>query len=67
MTPFIFVLVCTGLFAVGLCFLFLMPVVGQTLPSLFGLFMTEQQMAKMNNEPSGTIFIDPNELDIFKE
>ena len=66
MNLLVLVLVSIGLFAVGLCFLILMPIVGQTVPSLFGLFMTEQKLSMFSGEKSGTILIDPNDLDEFK-
>jgi len=43
-----------GLFAVGLCFLFLMPMVGQTLVVLSGIVFGEQAYSKFKGQPSGT-------------
>ncbi len=60
-------LTCTGLFAVGLCFLFLFPVIGKMLVVLFSAYNAEQLSAKRKNEESGTTFIDPNELEVFKQ
>jgi len=62
MNAIIFCLVSFGIVAVGLCFLFLMPLVGKTLVVLFSIFMGERTYAQMTKTPSGSVFIDPNEI-----
>ncbi|MDG1483282.1 MAG: hypothetical protein P8R54_27075 [Myxococcota bacterium] len=43
-----------GLFAVGLCFIVLLPNTGAMLASIFGLVVGEQTLAKMQGRESGT-------------
>lgn len=45
--------VCFGMVAVFATFGFMMPVVGKTTASLFGIVMTEQAYAKMKGKRSG--------------
>ena len=63
MNFFIILLTCIGIFAVGLCFLFFMPVCANLIIALFQGFLVEQQVAKLKQQPSGCTFIDPNELE----
>ena len=63
MNLLILLLTCIGIFAVGLCFLFFMPVVANLVIVLFQVFLTEQQIAALQHRPSDSIFIDPNELE----
>lgn len=46
--------VCVGMFAVFLCFGFMMPFVGNVLVVLFSIVMGEKTWAKMKGIPSGT-------------
>ena len=62
MHPLLVILTCLGLFAVGLCFLFLFPVVGKTLVILFSTYAGESVAAKFQGKKSGSDFIDPNIL-----
>ncbi|MEL6341939.1 MAG: hypothetical protein AAFV53_02325 [Myxococcota bacterium] len=43
-----------GLFAVGLCFMFLLPGVGAVLATLFSFILGEQTYARLQNQESGT-------------
>lgn len=52
-----------GLFAVGLCFLFWMPVWGNLLISLFSAVVGEQALSKRQGIDSGSKLINPNELE----
>ena len=47
-------ILCCGLFAVGLCFFILMPVVANLLLGLFSIVIQEQVHAKMTNRQPGT-------------
>lgn len=62
MHPLLILLVCFGMVAVCLCFVVLMPTVGQTLSILFGVFAGERSVAKLQGKKSGSEFIDPNLL-----
>lgn len=46
--------VCVGMFAVFLCFGFMMPFVGTALSVLFSIVMGEKTYAQMKGIPSGT-------------
>lgn len=46
--------VCVGMFAVFLCFGFMMPFVGNVLVILFSIVMGEKTWAGMKGIPSGT-------------
>ena len=63
MNLLVIILTCIGIFAVGLCFLFFMPICANLVIILFKGFMIEQQVAKLTHQPSGCTFIDPNELE----
>ena len=63
MSLLLIVLNCLGLFAVGLCFFFWMPVWGQLLSILFSAIIGEQKLAKRNGVESGSKLIDPNQLE----
>jgi len=63
MNLLVFILTCIGIFAVGLCFLFFMPIVANLTIILFKGFMVEQQVAKLTHKSSGCTFIDPNDLE----
>ena len=67
MNMFVTVLSSFGLVAVGLCFLFFLPLVAKTLLILFSTVLGEQTFAKFNKVESGTKLIDPNELEEFKK
>ena len=54
MTVLLNVLLCFGLFAVGLCFFILMPVVANLLLGLGSIVAQEQIHAKMTNRQPGT-------------
>ena len=55
-------LVCFGMIAVCLCFVVLMPTVGQTVAVLFGAYAGEFAYAKANKIESGSKFINPNDI-----
>ena len=55
-------LVCFGMIAVCLCFVVLMPTVGQTVAVLFGAYAGEFAYAKANKVDSGSKFINPNDI-----
>ena len=63
MNMLLVILNCIGLFAVGLCFLFWMPVWGKLLVTMFSAIMGEQFMAKKKGIDSGSKLINPNELE----
>lgn len=67
MNPILFMLVCFGMIAVCLCFTFLMPMVGQTLVALFGVFFGERSFATLRKERSGSEWRDPNDLSTWNE
>ncbi|MFT5685795.1 MAG: hypothetical protein ACI8RZ_006749 [Myxococcota bacterium] len=54
MHVFVGALELIGLFAVGLCFIVLLPNIGAFLASLFSLIVGEQALAKMQGRESGT-------------
>ena len=56
------VLTSLGLFAVGLCFIILLPNVGALLATLFSIFAGEQAASKLQGKKPGSEFIDPNIL-----
>ena len=56
------ILTCLGLFAVGLCFIILLPNVGATLATLFSIFAGERTLSTFQGKKSGSDFIDPNLL-----
>jgi caa(3)-type oxidase subunit IV len=49
------VLVCFGLLAVSLCFVFLLPLVGNVLVSVFSTVMAEQKFTEFKGIESGTV------------
>jgi len=57
------ILNCIGLFAVGLCFMFWMPVWGKLLTILSSTILGEKMLAKQQGIESGSTLIDPNELE----
>ena len=63
MNLLLFGIVCFGMVAVCLCFTFLMPIVANLLLFLFSTFVSERLFSKLNRQPSGADFIDPNQLD----
>ena len=54
MLPLVHILEAIGLFAVGLCFMFLLPNVGAVLVALFSLIVGEQMVARLRGEESGS-------------
>ena len=50
MHPLLILLVCFGMVAVCLCFVVLMPTVGQTLAVLFGVFAGERSVSKIQGK-----------------
>ena len=62
MHPLLILLVCFGMVAVCLCFVVLMPTVGQILAVLFGVFAGERSVSKIQGKTSGSEFIDPKLL-----
>jgi len=66
MNPLLFMLVCFGLIAVGLCFLFLMPIVANTIVVLISIFFGEKAYSIINKKPSDSVFRDPNEAEDIK-
>ena len=67
MNPLLFMLSVFGTIAVCLCFVVLLPAVGQTLATLFGLVFGEKALATVQKKPSGADWRDPNDLDSWKE
>ena len=61
MNPILFMLSVFGTIAVCLCFVLLLPAVGQTLAVLFGAVYGEKSFSIVNRQPSGTDFRDPND------
>lgn len=55
-------LVCFGMIAVCLCFVVLMPTVGQTVAGLFGVFAGDFAYAKVKKSDPGSKFINPNDI-----
>lgn len=55
-------LVCFGMIAVCLCFVVLMPTVGQTVAALFGAYAGEFAFSKVKKIESGSKFINPNDI-----
>lgn len=54
MNIFVYGLETFGLFAVGLCFMFLLPGVGAVLATLFSFILGEQTVARFQKQESGT-------------
>lgn len=67
MNPILFMLSVFGTIAVCLCFVFLLPTVGQTLAVLFGAVYGEKSLAVVTQKPSGTDFRDPNDTSTWSE
>ena len=59
MTILLNILVCFGLVAVGIAFIFLLPVVGNVLVSVFGTVAGEQAFARFKGIPSGSEMVKP--------
>lgn len=54
MNVFVYVLESIGLFAVGLCFMFLLPTVGAFLATTFSFIIGEQAVARFQGHESGS-------------
>ena len=67
MNPILFMLSVFGTIAVCLCFVLLLPAVGQTLAVLFGAVYGEKGLAAATKKPSGSDFRDPNDLSTWAE
>jgi hypothetical protein len=67
MNPILFMLSVFGTIAVCLCFVVLLPAVGQTLAVLFGAVYGEKGLAAATKQPSGTDFRDPNDTGTWSE
>ena len=67
MNPILFMLSVFGTIAVCLCFVLLLPAVGQTLAVLFGAVYTEKGAALVSRKPSGTDFRNPNDTSTWAE
>ena len=67
MNPILFMLSVFGTIAVCLCFVLLLPAVGQTLAVLFGAVYGEKGFALINQQSSGTEFRDPNDTSTWSE
>ncbi len=67
MNPILFMLSVFGTIAVCLCFVLLLPAVGQTLAVLFGAVYGEKSLAAATKQASGTEFRDPNDLSTWAE
>ena len=63
MNMLLIILNCMGLFAVGLCFMFWMPVWANLLIGMFSSIFGEMFQAKRRGEDSGTKLINPNEIE----
>jgi hypothetical protein len=67
MNPILFMLSCFGTIAVCLCFVLLLPSVGQTLAILFGVVFGEKSVAMLTKTKSGTDYRDPNDKSSWTE
>jgi len=67
MNPILFMLSVFGTIAVCLCFVLLLPAVGQTLAVLFGAVYGEKSLSAVSQQPSGTDFRDPNDTSTWSE
>lgn len=54
MLPFVHLLEAIGIFAVGLCFIILLPNVGVFLVTVFSLILGEQTLARLRGVESGS-------------
>jgi hypothetical protein len=67
MNPLLFMLSIFGIIAVSLCFVLLLPAVGQTLAVLASAVYGEKAFSLVTRTKSGTEFRDPNDLDTWNE
>ncbi len=67
MNPILFMLSIFGIIAVSLCFVLLLPAVGQTLAVLGGFVYGEKALSVVTRKKSGTEFRNPNDLDTWEE
>ena len=67
MNPILFMLSIFGIIAVSLCFVLLLPAVGQTLAVLAGVVYGEKGFSLVTRVKSGTEFRNPNDLDTWEE
>ena len=67
MNPILFMLSVFGTIAVCLCFVVLLPAVGQTLAVLFGAVYGEIGVSAATKVKSGPEFRNPNDLDSWND
>ena len=65
--PLVFAVACFGSIGPVLGLGILIPNTGVILAKLFALVFGEQIFAKVTGQQTGSVLIDPNELDEFKE